>query len=186
MADRWGAQFVVEGMASHGIRVEQSAKPKSDLYLDVLPLINSQLVVLLDLPKLARQLTGLERRASGHVDHKARSNDDVANAAVGSLMCGRTTFGRDLHLGVIGLCGHHEDRARARERQREEAELEQILPKAVRGDALTALGWLVMGEPAATVDEIAEVWRGFHAAGVLPPWTPELQQLAERMVTRAA
>jgi hypothetical protein len=90
-ADRWGAQFVVEGMAAHGIRVEQSAKPKSDLYLDALPLINSGLVDLLDHPKLARQLTALERRAGGQVDHPPRANDDVANAAIGSLVTGRAS-----------------------------------------------------------------------------------------------
>ena len=66
---------------------EQSARPKSDLYIDLLAAINSRRVSLLDHPKLISQLTALERRVarSGRdsVDHPPGGHDDVANAVAG-------------------------------------------------------------------------------------------------------
>jgi hypothetical protein len=44
--------------------LEQSARPKSDLYHDLLPLINAKRIELLDNRRLAAQLIGLERRIS--------------------------------------------------------------------------------------------------------------------------
>ena len=67
-----------------------SQQPKSDLYRDVLPLLNSKRVDLLDHPKLIAQLCGLERRTarSGRdsIDHAPGAHDDVANAAAGALL----------------------------------------------------------------------------------------------------
>ena len=64
-------------------------KPKSDLYREVLPLINSRRVELLDHPRLISQLTGLERRTarSGRdsIDHKPGAHDDIANACAECL-----------------------------------------------------------------------------------------------------
>jgi hypothetical protein len=177
VADRWGSQFVVEAMRAHGISVEQSAKSKSEIYLELLPRVMSKLVEWLDDPRLTGQATSLERRPSG-VDHGPRGKDDVVNAAAGALVSGRVAH--EYHIGVIGVCGHHEARAQAkREAAARERELEQLVPRAVRGDATAALDWFATQEPRATVEEIAEVWRGFHAAGVLPAWTDDLHRLAE-------
>jgi hypothetical protein len=69
---------------------EQSARPKSDLYIDLLPLINSQRVELLDDKRLIAQLIGLERRTSrmgrDSVDHAPGGHDDCANAVAGLLV----------------------------------------------------------------------------------------------------
>jgi hypothetical protein len=90
-ADKWGSMFVVEGMRPHAIRVVQNAKPKSALYLDLLPLVNSQLVELLDHPRLRAQALSLERRAGRgpeNVDAAHGAPEDVINAAAGALVMG--------------------------------------------------------------------------------------------------
>ncbi len=64
--------------------------PKSDLYRDLLPMLNSGRAELLDLAKLGAQLVGLERRTarSGResIDHAPGGHDDVANAVAGALL----------------------------------------------------------------------------------------------------
>jgi hypothetical protein len=89
-ADRWGGQFPVERMAKLGIVITPSEKPKSDLYKEVLPLINSGRVELLEHPRLFAQLASLERRTArggkDSIDHPPQAHDDVANAAAGALV----------------------------------------------------------------------------------------------------
>jgi hypothetical protein len=96
-SDKWGAGFVRELFANHNITCDQSARPKSELYLEFLPIINSHRCELLDLPRLRQQLLGLERRVprGGHesVDHGPGGRDDVANAVCGVLVL--VTAGRD-------------------------------------------------------------------------------------------
>jgi hypothetical protein len=87
--DRWGGEFPREAMRNAGIEYVTSEKPKSDLYRDALPLLNSGRVELLALPRLASQLCGLERRTSrggrDSIDHAPGGHDDVANAVCGVL-----------------------------------------------------------------------------------------------------
>jgi hypothetical protein len=82
--DRYAGIWPVEQFAKFNIRYEQSAKPKSDLYTDLLPLINSARIELLDHPKLINQLCGLERRTArggrDSIDHQPGAHDDLANA----------------------------------------------------------------------------------------------------------
>src|ERR1700675_1371134 len=60
------------------------------LYCDLLPLLNAKRVELLDNPRLAAQLVGLERRTarSGRdtVDHTPGGHDDLANVVAGVLV----------------------------------------------------------------------------------------------------
>jgi hypothetical protein len=90
MADRWAGQFPVEQMRQHGIVLEPSARSKSDLFRECLPLIHSRSVELLDHPRLIAQLTGLERRTSrggkDSIDHAPGAHDDVANVAAAALV----------------------------------------------------------------------------------------------------
>jgi len=55
-----------------------------------LPILNSGRAQLLDIPRLASQFTGLERRTSragrDQIDHPPGGHDDVANAAAGALL----------------------------------------------------------------------------------------------------
>jgi hypothetical protein len=87
--DRWGGEFVREPFRSHGIQYVLAAQAKSDLYRDLLPLINSGKVELLDYPRLISQLCGLERRTArsgkDSIDHAPGSHDDLANSAAGAL-----------------------------------------------------------------------------------------------------
>jgi hypothetical protein len=64
---------------------------KSQLYLDLLPLVNATACVLLDDDRLVRQLISLERRTgrgTGRdiIDHPPGGHDDLANAAAGALV----------------------------------------------------------------------------------------------------
>ena len=89
-ADRWAGQFPVEQMRKHGITVTPSERSKSEIYRDVLPLINSGTCELLDHPRLTTQLLGLERRTArggrDSIDHAPGGHDDVINAAAGALV----------------------------------------------------------------------------------------------------
>jgi hypothetical protein len=53
-----------EQFAHFSILYEPSPKAKSQLYIDLLPLINSERIALLDNPTLISQLTSLERRTA--------------------------------------------------------------------------------------------------------------------------
>lgn len=88
--DRYAGEWPVSRFASHGITFDQSAKPKSDIYHDFLPLVNSRRIELLESTRLAAQLCGLERRTSrsgrDSIDHAPGGHDDLANAVAGVLV----------------------------------------------------------------------------------------------------
>lgn len=90
IGDRYGGEWPRQRFREHGIAYDPSARPKSDLYIDLLPLLNAGRVELLDLPRLSAQLVGLERRTarSGRdsVDHTPGGHDDIANAVAGVLV----------------------------------------------------------------------------------------------------
>jgi hypothetical protein len=91
--DRYGAEWVSQSFERHGIRYETAEKPKSDLYRELLPLLNSGQVELLDNDKLKAQLLNLERRTArggrDSIDHPPGAHDDIANAVAGVLVaCG--------------------------------------------------------------------------------------------------
>ena len=85
--DRFAGLWPVEVFAKFGVVYEQNARPKSDLYQALLPLINSGRIDLLDNPRLVNQLVGLERRTArggrDSVDHAPGGMDDVSNAVAG-------------------------------------------------------------------------------------------------------
>ena len=87
--DRYAGEWPREWFRVHGIQYQLVDKPKSDLYRDMLPLLNSGQVELLDLPRLSAQLIGPERRTarSGRdsIDHAPGGHDDVVNAVAGVL-----------------------------------------------------------------------------------------------------
>lgn len=90
VGDKYAGEWPRERFAVHGIHYEPSARPKSDIYRDFVPLVNSGRVELLDHPRLLAQLAGLERRTSragrDSIDHAPGGHDDVANAAAGALV----------------------------------------------------------------------------------------------------
>jgi hypothetical protein len=88
--DRYAGEWPRERFREHGIEYKLSEKPKSDLYRDILPALNSGKIELLDIPRLSAQLCGLERRTArggrDSIDHPPGAHDDVANAAAGALL----------------------------------------------------------------------------------------------------
>lgn len=89
-SDNYAAEWPRERFQRAGIFVTPSPLTRSELYLELLPMLNSGGIELLDDSRLVGQLAGLERRAgrSGRdaVDHRPGSKDDVANAAAGALV----------------------------------------------------------------------------------------------------
>jgi hypothetical protein len=88
IGDKYAGEWPRARFAEHGIAFEQSARPKSDLYGDLLPLLNARRVELLDNSRLASELVGLERRTarSGRdsIDHSPGSHDDLVQRIRGS------------------------------------------------------------------------------------------------------
>jgi hypothetical protein len=87
IGDRWGGAWCVEAFERHGISYEQSARPKSELYGDLLAQLNSGTIFLLDNAKLLNQICSLERRTArggrDSIDHPPGAHDDLANAVAG-------------------------------------------------------------------------------------------------------
>ena len=85
--DHYGGEFVKEPFRKHGISYELCKRPKSDLYRDLLPSLNSGQIVLPRHDRLVAQIGGLERRTgrSGKdsIDHAPGAHDDLANCVAG-------------------------------------------------------------------------------------------------------
>lgn len=88
--DRYAGEWPREQFRKNGIEYELSERAKSDLYRDLLPVLNSGRVELLDVPRLSVQLCGLERRTArggrDSIDHAPNAHDDVANAVAGAVL----------------------------------------------------------------------------------------------------
>lgn len=88
--DRYAGEWPRERFQVHGITYQPSELTKSDLYRDVLPIINSGSAELLDVPRLTAQFVGLERRVArggkDSIDHSPGGHDDLANAAAGAMV----------------------------------------------------------------------------------------------------
>ena len=89
-ADRYAGDWPREQFTKQGVTLVSCDRSKSDLYVELLPALNSRKVELLDSERLRQQLLGLERRTgrSGKdsVDHAPGGHDDVINAAAGALV----------------------------------------------------------------------------------------------------
>ncbi len=90
MGDRYGGEWPREQFRKHGIQYEPADKPKSEIYKELLPLLNSRRVELLDINRLNTQLAGLERRTArggrDSIDHAPGAHDDVINVVAGALV----------------------------------------------------------------------------------------------------
>jgi hypothetical protein len=87
VGDKFAGVWPVAAFSRVGISYEQSARPKSELYQSLLPLLNSGRVSLLDDRRLIAQLVGLERRTvrggRESIDHADGAHDDLANVVAG-------------------------------------------------------------------------------------------------------
>jgi hypothetical protein len=105
--DRYAGEWPREQFKKRGISYVVSDKTKSDLYRDLLPLLNSGLIVLPKNDRLISQLSNLERRVSrsgkDSIDHPPGFHDDVANAVAGAIdpvMTRRRAYASVGHYGI--------------------------------------------------------------------------------------
>jgi hypothetical protein len=87
-SDDYAAGFSRALIFNAGLAFAPVKKHKSELYLELLPLLNSQRISLPRNERLVNQIAGLERSTmrSGRdtIDHGPHSHDDVANAVAGA------------------------------------------------------------------------------------------------------
>src|SRR5690606_17542636 len=88
--DRYSGGFAPELWRQNQIEWKPSERSRSELYLSLVPIINSGGCRLLDDEKMRRQLLGLRRKVAPggreSVDHPVGGSDDYANAAAGALV----------------------------------------------------------------------------------------------------
>jgi hypothetical protein len=128
-------------MGACGIRVEQAARPKSDLYIDLLPLLNSRRIQLLDHPRLISQLCGLERRTSrgcrDSIDSAPGAHEDIANAVAGAASLAIANVGvvvtNELLQRVVAMPVRRGREATAWSWQKKAALAQFLIPPEERG-----------------------------------------------------
>src|SRR5947209_12721651 len=113
-SDRYGAEWVTEAFRKHGITVKQSELTSSELFIELLPLINSRQVVLLDNDRITSQLVNLERRVGrtgrDSIGHPPGLHDDMAVVVAGAAHNASTIARRgevSVHIG-IGMARMHQ------------------------------------------------------------------------------
>jgi hypothetical protein len=93
VGDHYGGEFVKEPFRKHAIAYEVSKQVKSDLFRDLLPLLNSGRIRLPRHHRLVAQIVGLERRVSrggkDSIGQPSHGHDDVANAVAGAAAAAR-------------------------------------------------------------------------------------------------
>jgi hypothetical protein len=87
LGDHYGGEFVKDPFRKQGINYEVCKTPKSDLFRDLLPLLNSRQITLPQHNRLIAQIVGLERRVSragkDSIAHAPQGQDDLVNAVAG-------------------------------------------------------------------------------------------------------
>jgi hypothetical protein len=86
-SDRYAAEWPREQFRKRGVEVKLTDMSKSELYLDLLPVLNSRRCDLLDHDAILGQLVALERRTTrtgrDTIDHAPHAHDDIANVVAG-------------------------------------------------------------------------------------------------------
>ncbi|MFC1777028.1 hypothetical protein ACFL3I_06780 [Pseudomonadota bacterium] len=103
--DKYGGSWPSTEFEKHGIKYDPSQKPKSGLYLDLLPALNSGRVELPPDTRLVNELLGLERRTArsgkDSIDHPPGGHDDLANVIAGQVST-KAGSSYDLELFING------------------------------------------------------------------------------------
>jgi hypothetical protein len=87
MGDRYGAEWVTEAFRRHGVEYKNADKSSSELFRELVPLLNTRTVLLLDHQKSIGQLCALERRTGRGADiisHPRNGHDDLAVVIAGA------------------------------------------------------------------------------------------------------
>jgi hypothetical protein len=97
--DRYAGEWPREQFGRFDVIYDASAAPKSSLYIDMLAMLNSARIELLDHGKTVNQLCALERRTSrggrDSIDHPPGGHDDLANAVAGLVAVNNQYGGYD-------------------------------------------------------------------------------------------
>jgi hypothetical protein len=103
--DKYAGSWPADEFKKHDTKYAPSEKPKSGLYLDLLPALNSGRVELPPDDRLVNQLIGLERRTArggrDSIDHAPGGHDDRANVIAG-LVSTKAGSSYDLELFIYG------------------------------------------------------------------------------------
>jgi hypothetical protein len=120
--DRYAGEFPRELFRKHGVAYDLAKQTKSELFRDLLPLLNSGRIVLPRNDRLQGQIVGLERRTSAvgrdTISHPDRGHDDVANAVAGAAALSK--FG-GYDTSLLWVSGPDDDSGAAWERVRFQA-----------------------------------------------------------------
>ena len=135
VGDHVSSGFVEATLRAHGLRFEAAAKSKSDLYLQVLNLINSGAAQLLDHAGQRLQFLSLQRFATGggrdRIDHPRgkQAHDDLCNSGAGALVLASGVTGKPAPRAMWRMSGANMGHASsgAEERQRSQSEVLQAL-----------------------------------------------------------
>src|SRR5262249_42643660 len=105
--DKYAGEFPRELYRKRGIEYRCVDKVKSDLYRDLLPLLNSGRITLPKSERLVQQICGLERHVArsgkDSIDHGPGSHDDLANAVAGAAdLVGEHRVNPPTVVGVYG------------------------------------------------------------------------------------
>jgi hypothetical protein len=97
--DRYAGEWPREQFRKRNIEYRPADKNKSELYVDLLPMVNSRRLDLPDHDRLVVQLCALERRTAragrDSIDHPPGGHDDLANCVAGAVSLALRS-GRDL------------------------------------------------------------------------------------------
>lgn len=89
VGDRYAGEWVATAFRAHGVEYRPAAMTRSELYVEMLPLLTRGLAELPPDRVLLAQLSALERRTGRGkdvIDHPPGAHDDLANAAAGALV----------------------------------------------------------------------------------------------------
>ena len=116
--DRYAGEWPREQFRRAGVTYEVAAKSKNDLYVSFLPLLTSQMVELVDQPRLIQQIVGLERRTArggrDTIDHAPNGHDDLANVVAGvcALFAKQSSYDMLSWIGDDELDLHRQEQLR--------------------------------------------------------------------------
>jgi hypothetical protein len=100
--DRYAGEWPRERFRTHGVDYVAAAKVKSDLYRELLPILNAGRAELLDHPRLTSQLCNLERHTArggrDSIDHPPGAHDDIANAVAGAIVTAMQAAAREVPI----------------------------------------------------------------------------------------
>jgi len=93
--DGWGSGWVAEAFREEGVRLEQRAAPKAQIYLEMLSAINSTAIRLPNIPRLIDQICALERRPRA-------GGRDVIDAPRGAPLAAKMAARFGFHVPALG------------------------------------------------------------------------------------